>query len=459
MDKTSNGKKATGGPGKAKKTAAVKVPKKTSAKRVVRSKTEEDVHKYEVTQGPAPVPAFEELGKLPDSYGEEILYLIARDPHWLFAYWDIDWAKYPESKMHKGERRIFLRVCTADGAEESRIEINPEAKNWYVPVGKPAALYFSELGWLDKKGAWKPIVRSLPAATPADTLSNEAEASFATIPFHLTFQRLMEMVRGARHKDETLTQTLSRLQSEGHAAAIKTSKIEDLTEEQRNILATLFGSEILEKLRMGSGELENLLKKHLQEKLSSESASGITPGGRIAPEVSSLSSGLAGWGPEVSSLSSGLAGWGAAINSLFSVLGGWGPGASSLFSGAGLWGPEVSSLFSGVGASWSAQPFGAKAERGFFMHVNAEVIFYGGTHPDAKVWIDGKEIQLSPDGSFRYHFRFPDGDFNIPIVAQSPDKVEERSASLEFKRATSRKGGVGHTAQPKTLKKPIGKRK
>jgi len=119
----------------------------------------------------------------------------------------------------------------------------------------------------------------------------------------------------------------------------------------------------------------------------------------------------------------------------------------------------VSSLFSGVGASWSAQPFGAKPERGFFMHVNAEVIFYGGTHPDAKVQIDGREIKLNPDGTFRYHFRFPDGDYQIPIVAQSPDGVEERSATLAFKRATSRKGEVGHTAQPNQLKKPIGKRK
>ncbi|MEI8340707.1 MAG: DUF4912 domain-containing protein [Verrucomicrobiota bacterium] len=456
MGKTKTGKVATGGTAKAKKPSAFKVSKKT----VVQSKTEEDVHKYEVTREPAPVPAFEELGRLPESYGEEILYLIARDPHWLFTYWDIDWSKYSKSKMLKGEHRIFLKICTEEGIEESRIEINPEAKNWYVPVSKPAALYFAELGWLDKKGVWKTIVRSLPAATPAATLAPESKASFATIPFHLTFQRIMEMVKGSMRAGENLTQALSRLQSEGRAAVVQSGKVEDLTEEQKNILATLFGSEILEKLRMGSGEIERLLRKHLQEKLHSESASGIKPKGAIAPGISSLSSGLKGWGPEISSLFSSIGGWGPAeVTSLFSGINLWGPGVSSLSSGAGQWGPEVTSLFSGVGASWSAQPFGAKRERGFFMHVNAEVIFYGGTDPDAKVWIDGKEIQLSPDGSFRYHFRFPDGDFQIPIVAQSPDKVEERSATLSFKRATSRKGDVGHTAQPKVLKKPIGKRK
>ena len=120
--------------------------------------------------------------------------------------------------------------------------------------------------------------------------------------------------------------------------------------------------------------------------------------------------------------------------------------------------PGVSSLYSGIGASWSAQPFSVRSERGFFMHVNAEIIFYGGTHPDATVWIDGKEIELQPDGTFRYHFKLPDGDFGIPIVAQSPDKVEQRTATLTFVRGTARVGKVDDTAQPATLAPLIGKK-
>jgi hypothetical protein len=93
------------------------------------------------------------------------------------------------------------------------------------------------------------------------------------------------------------------------------------------------------------------------------------------------------------------------------------------------------------------------------MHVNAEVIFYGGTHPDATLWIDGHEIELSPDGAFRYHFRFPDASYEIPIVAESPDGVEQRSATLRFERATSRQGEVHHTAQPEHLPPhPIGRK-
>jgi hypothetical protein len=99
-----------------------------------------------------------------------------------------------------------------------------------------------------------------------------------------------------------------------------------------------------------------------------------------------------------------------------------------------------------------------RSERGFYMHVNAEIIFYGGTHPDATLWINGKPIQLSPDGLFRYHFTLPDGDFTIPIVAESADKVEQRSATLNFQRDTQRVGQVTSTNQPAELSPLIGKK-
>ena len=85
------------------------------------------------------------------------------------------------------------------------------------------------------------------------------------------------------------------------------------------------------------------------------------------------------------------------------------------------------------------------------MHLNAEIIFYGGTHPDATVSIDGEQIQLQPDGTFRYHFRLPDGDWAIPIVAHSPDGTEKRSAALTLSRSTSYVGEVTSSAQPAEL--------
>jgi hypothetical protein len=171
------------------------------------------------------------------------------------------------------------------------------------------------------------------------------------------------------------------------------------------LLAALLGTSLIDRVGLGSEEIDQLLRKQLLEKLQSESASEISARSYewMAPATSSLFSGV---------LSSGVTSW---------------------------------------GSSWSAQPFSIRRERGFFMHVNAEIIFYGGTHPDAKVWVEGKQITLNPDGTFRYHFTLPDGDFVIPIVAESPDKVEQRSATLSFTRGTSRTGEVGSTGQPAEL--------
>jgi hypothetical protein len=371
---------------------------------------EESAHKYDIGDAPdagtppsAPAPAFEDLGELPNTYQEDVLYLVARDPHWLFSYWDFDWARVPRGDFRGGVPQFFLKV-TSEGGEDALVEIKPEARNWYVPVGKPATTYTAQLGWFDSGGAWHSMVTSRPATTPADELAPEQlAAEFATVPAHIAFDRMLEMVRCRMEDGETLLEAVARIAGEGRIefAAGKTPTWND---EQKRLLAALLGASLVDRAGLGSAELDQLLRKHLHEKLSSESASELSL--RFAESLA----------------------------------------------------PGPHSLFSGIGASWSAQPFSVHRERGFFMHVNAEIIFYGGTHPDATVWVDGKEIKLSPDGTFRYHFKLPDGEFAIPIVAEAPDKLEKRIATLSFTRGTVRVGDVGSTSQPPYLDPLIGKK-
>ena len=113
-------------------------------------------------------------------------------------------------------------------------------------------------------------------------------------------------------------------------------------------------------------------------------------------------------------------------------------------------GGRVSSMSSPFGASFGR-------ERGFRMHVNAELIIYGGTEPNARVRIDGNDITLDKDGNFSYHFVLPDGQFHIPIEATSADKVEMRSALLSFLRMTTSTGEVKKTGQPE-VDEPFGKK-
>jgi hypothetical protein len=397
-------------------------------------------HKYETTRSepPAPpaAPAFEDLGELPQSYGQDTLFLIARDPHWLFAYWDVNWFPW-QSKCVDG--KFFLKLFAADGAVEFSAQIHPDARNWYIPAKQSGASYHVELGCTGADGEWLCVARSGSAATPQDKFSESAEADFATVPIHLTFQRLVEMVRGRMREGESLITALARLQGEGRRLLFQPGRAPEWSEDQRQVLAALFGNEVMDRISMGSGEIDQLLRKELLEKLSTESASELVSKSRFEEIL----------GPSQSSLFSAYAagGLGAAFGSE----------VTSWLTGVG--GSATASWLSGIGSSWSAQPFGQAQGREFFMHVNAEVIFYGGTHPDAKVWIDGRQIQLNPDGSFRYHFRFPDNTHEIPIVAQSPDGVEQRTATLTLIRDTDRQGEVGHTAQPEHLPPhPMGKK-
>jgi hypothetical protein len=558
---------------------------------------DEGAHKYEATVGPGPSREFEEIGNLPAGYGSNTLFLVARDPHWLFSYWDVNWEQFPASERLGGEARAYLKLFGEEG-ELSTVEVQADARNWYLPAPRAEAVYWAQVGVFDAGGAWRLIAESDRAATPANSISAKEEVAFATVPAHLTFEHLAGLVREARHKGESLAETLARLQDDGRRLAFALGKACDWTEEDRRRLEVLFGesvasgggseelgrrlaeflkvklssemssealaswmveqlssasaSEWLAQLReslwseVASGfsarlrevlsseissayavRIEELLSSgsgsqfgvRLRELLSSEVASGFSAKLRefLSSEVSSgfalrlaevMSSGVTSfWGAiqkesgsaafaselfarwAAETLSSGMGSqalargllWGPETGSLFSAFGGlgafasWGAfgsetmsmaAAAGAFSSFGLagsssWGGALgafgSELTSWSGSSsWGGSPAGG-LNRGFFMHVNAEVIFYGGTDPNAKVKIAGFPLHLAADGTFRFHFRLPDGEFEIPIVAESPDGAETRSATLRFERETLRAGDVGATGQPSHLTDPMGR--
>ena len=73
---------------------------------------------------------------------------------------------------------------------------------------------------------------------------------------------------------------------------------------------------------------------------------------------------------------------------------------------------------------------------GFHFEIDAELIVYGTTEPNAKVTLQGEPVQLRPDGTFTVRFGLPDSRQIIPAVAASPDGVEERTIVLAVERNT-----------------------
>ncbi len=334
-----------------------------------------------------PLPAYEFLGYLPDSYGTKKLFLVARDPSMVFAYWDLDPVQYQEAARAAHDGKVFLELYVPGEGRIQQIHIWDNHKNWYLQVNRPDTTFVAQLGYYRHDGGFEVLARSAEVRTPRDDLSPNTEVSFVTIPFHLSFQELYELIAGQIKPGEELADALARLEKTDFEFPFQARIPRDLTSEETNELFSHLDDE--ERRRQGgSFEITEMLRKRYENALSS---------------------------------------------------GQW---ASS----AGAW---VTSLSSPFGASFG------KA-RGFHMHVNAELIIYGGTEPNAKVRIDGKPIELSKDGTFAYHFVFPDGQFHIPIEATSADKVETRSALLSFLRLTDTEGDVRKTGQP-VKDEPLGR--
>jgi hypothetical protein len=72
----------------------------------------------------------------------------------------------------------------------------------------------------------------------------------------------------------------------------------------------------------------------------------------------------------------------------------------------------------------------------FSFEVDAELIVYGVTEPDAHVTLQGDPVKLRPDGSFTVRFSLPNCRQVIPAVASSSDGLEQRTVVLAVERNT-----------------------
>jgi hypothetical protein len=97
---------------------------------------------------------------------------------------------------------------------------------------------------------------------------------------------------------------------------------------------------------------------------------------------------------------------------------------------------------------------GMPGKKSFWFNVNAELIIYGATEPDAAVSIAGRKIKLRPDGSFSFRFSLPDGHYDLPAIAISADGTDSRAANLQFRRETEYRGDVGTHPQDPGLRPP-----
>jgi hypothetical protein len=166
---------------------------------------------------------------LPRSYGTETLSLLARDPHTVFAFWDIDWNAAFRGLALK-ERKVHLRLLDADGTEQTTVEVEPMAGSCYVTVADADAAYSGEIGYYHPTTKWHCLATSGVVTTPPDAYAAQEEVDFATVPFHLSFQRIVDLLQVTRQENAALTAMLADL-----CERVTSAEHANLTSEQREL--------------------------------------------------------------------------------------------------------------------------------------------------------------------------------------------------------------------------------
>ena len=357
--------------------------------------------RYVLPSGPPPASE-SELVELPESYGTQRLLLVARDPHWLYAHWDFTAEQMRKHNAASRDKHLIVRVYQNQVSNNPAVEqhVHPESRNWFLHVGKGGAKFVAQLGYYDRAGKWETVATSAATFTPPDVLSDDTSVRFETIPIEVPFKKLLELVKGAVAEHVPLVEVIQQLREAGYPALPSLSAgagpgapaSATWTPAQEAALAEIISIDEVRRVWMGSLEITELLRRSLEKEISSQAAAMLARGELAAGEF----------------------------------------GVSSISS-----------------------PFGGEGRRkGFWFNVNAELIIYGATEPDANVTIGGRRIQLRRDGTFSFRFALPDGNYELPAQATSADASDSRRAELRFSRATQYRGEVGKHPQDAKLKAP-----
>ncbi|MBN1885493.1 MAG: DUF4912 domain-containing protein [Candidatus Krumholzibacteriota bacterium] len=118
-----------------------------------------------------------EATRVPETYGSTRIVAMVRDPHWLFAYWEIAPAALAEAETRFGDDRprcrMILRVFDRGPGPTTHadVELAGGARNWYLNVD-PGRHYRIAIGLLGPDGRFEEIAISGDIETPRAGVSD-----------------------------------------------------------------------------------------------------------------------------------------------------------------------------------------------------------------------------------------------------------------------------------------------
>ena len=134
---------------------------------------------------------FQEMPReLPDNYGDNQVYLLVRDPYWIYTYWEIqeDHQRHHLAKLGGSWESVVSVLRVYDTTEVGKspsvsdIVLQNMSKCWYINT-QPNHSYFAEIGLLHCDGRFLCLVRSNHVATPRSGMSEIIDDQWMSIDF------------------------------------------------------------------------------------------------------------------------------------------------------------------------------------------------------------------------------------------------------------------------------------
>jgi hypothetical protein len=222
---------------------------------------------YKISEGPVtssslPRPDVEELTGLPVHFGEPLLVAIARDPRTLFVCWSVDWPA-AFAKGLPADRCAHVRI--RQNGNEKTVAVEPMSGSCAIEELEPGEAYSVELGYYAPPETWNSVVTGNEVMMPF-TSESDAMIDVATVPFHLTFQRMLSVFRGANGDD--LARTLAQFQERANRS--------DLSRDETEVLRALDLSR--EDLQKTAAARESLAKSERLRERGDKLFGSASPG-------------------------------------------------------------------------------------------------------------------------------------------------------------------------------------
>jgi hypothetical protein len=138
--------------------------------------------KYQITDPEPKEQAGADIHPIADRYNQTKIVFMVRDPHWAFAYWDIDNKTYEKLPDKEESHQLILRVHETESIRTPSsgkpaffdIPIQLVDSSWYIYLPNQDCSYILELG-IVRDGRYSCLARSNPLRTPREGVAEDQD--------------------------------------------------------------------------------------------------------------------------------------------------------------------------------------------------------------------------------------------------------------------------------------------